>query len=84
MSESTPCYVHTENDPDDVLFTLPPMSRELRMEDTFEVTLAGQSAVTYKVETVNYKLVEEASANPNNPHNFWKSREIFYGVSIVP
>lgn len=84
MSESTPCYVHTKGDPGDVLFSLPHLSREMGKGDILTVTLAGQSAVVYKVETVNYKLVEQASPNPNNPHNFWKSQEMFYGVSIVP
>lgn len=84
MAERSTCYVHTQGDQSDVLFTLPPLSRRLVKDDTFTVTLVGGSKTVYKVEEVDYVLVEAASGNTNNPHNFWKSSEVFYGVSIVP
>ena len=84
MSERDTCTVHTEGDPSDVLFILPPFSRRMSEGDTFNVTLAGGSLVNYKVEKVTYTLVQSASGNLNNPHDFWHAPKVYYGVSIVP
>ena len=84
MGERSTCIVHTEGDPGDVLFTLPQLSRAMHETDTFTATLVGGSPVTYKVESVMYNLVQLASGNANNPHDFWKAPEVHYGVSIVP
>jgi hypothetical protein len=50
MSERINAYVHTEGDPSDVLFQLPPMGRELREGDTFTFTPVSGPSVVYKVE----------------------------------
>ena len=84
MAERSTCHVHTQGDEADILFQLPPLSRLLREGDTLTVTPLSGPDVQYKVETVKYHLTQLASANPNNPHNFWKSPEVLYGVSIVP
>ncbi len=76
--------MHTEGDKEDVLFTLPPSSRRLGEMDTLTVTLVGGSPVTYKVESVAYELVQLASGNESNPHDYWKPPAVYYGVSIVP
>jgi len=83
MSEASNAYMHTEGDPNDILFLLPPASRTLREGDTFTVTDVGGAPVVYKVESVDYRLVRLASGNLNNPHDFWKSPEVYYGVTIV-
>ena len=77
-------YVHTEGDSGDVLFELPNPGRKLGEGDTFTATLAGGSPVTYRVETVDYRIEQFASANPSNPRDLWKPQEVYYGVSIVP
>ncbi len=85
MAERSNCFVHTEGDIGDVLFELPYYGRSLREDDTITVTMNGQSAVTYKVESVAYHLIEDVrTANPNNIHKYWTTQEIHYGVSIVP
>ena len=84
MSERANVYVHTEGDLGDILFQMPSLSRVLHEGDVFTATLVGGSAVKYKVESVGYTLVQLASGNTNNPHNFWKAPEVFYGVTVVP
>ncbi len=77
-------YVHTDGDVGDVLFELPNPGRKLREGDTFTATLVGGPPVTYKVETVDYRIEQFASANPSNPRNLWRPQEVYYGVSVVP
>lgn len=84
MSERTKCHVHTEGDQSDVLFQLPLLSRRLRVGDTLTVTLVGGFATVYKVESVDYKLVQAERQNPSDLISFWESSEVYYGVSIVP
>ena len=84
MSERTKCYVHTDGDQGDVLFQLPLLSRRLRAGDTLTVTLVGGSATVYKVESVDYKLVQAERQTPSDLISFWESSEVYYGVSIVP
>jgi len=82
VAERSKCYVHTEGDENDVLFQLPLLSRRLAEGETLSVTLNGAVEVTYKVETVKYKLVEASVQNPSEQVIFWASDEVYYGVSI--
>lgn len=77
-------YIHTEGDPGDVLFELPNPGRKLSEGDTLTVTLVGAPPVTYKVESVDYRIVQFASANPAYPRDIWRPQEVYYGVSVVP
>lgn len=84
MSESNNCYVHLETDPFTVLFQLPPQSREMHEGNIFTYTPVSGPSIVYKIESVDYRITQLASQNENNPHDFWKSAEVYYGVSIVP
>ncbi len=76
MSERTPCYVRMDGE---VLFQMPALSRRMGEGDTFTVMLDG-SSVTYKVETVDYRLYQTASQE----RKVWQKSEVHYGVSVVP
>ena len=80
MSERANAYVHTKDDPEDILFRLPPMSRQMSKGDTFTYTPVSDPSIVYKVEQVDYRIKELASGNENNPHDFWASQEVYYGV----
>ncbi len=84
MSERTRWYVHTQGDPADVLFQLPSPSRRLAEGNIFTVEAPDGSEITYKVETVNYRLVQRISADNNGPLTVWGKSSVGYGVSIVP
>ena len=81
MSERTRCYVYIEGDPGDVLFQLPRLSRRMSEGDTFTVTFPDDSAVTYRVETVNYQLKQ---LSVGDSQNVWTQSSVGYGVTIVP
>ncbi len=86
MSERTRCYVYTADDPGNVLFQLPSLSRRMDEGDTFKVTSAGGQSITYKVEKVDYKLRQRTVAvgEGNNTKVSWADSSVGYGVSIVP
>ena len=70
MSKRANCYVHTKDDPSDVLFQPPPMSRVLRKDDQFTYTPVSGPAIVYKVESVDYRIKQLASQNEHNPHDY--------------
>lgn len=83
MAEVSKCIVHTQGDPGDVLFVLPSRSRELHEGDVFTYTGSG-GTIKYKVETVDYRVTEGPSPNPNTAGIYWREQEVYYGVSVVP
>ncbi|MCP4900118.1 MAG: hypothetical protein GY906_24370 [bacterium] len=83
MAEKAETIVHTDGDPGDVLFIMPPDLRGLFKKDEFEYTGPG-GTVRYKVKTVEIKIEQMAGGTPANPGLFWDSPKVFYGVSVVP
>ena len=83
MSERTRCYVYAEGDTGDVLFQLPVLCRRMDEGDTFTVTRPDGQNVTYKVEEVNYQLMQRTAAGENDTKVYWSDSSVGYGVSIV-
>ena len=55
MAERGTPIVHTQGDPSDILFQMPPLSRELREGDVFKYT-SSAGTVAYKIENVDYQI----------------------------
>ena len=84
MADNIKGYVHTEGDTGDILFLLPDLRRELRIDDTFHYTDSSNVTVHYKVEEIDFRLVESVSPDPEVSSTHWKTPEVYIGVSIVP
>ena len=84
MAERANAYVRLESDPGNILFKLPSLTRELREGDVFTYTAVGGTPVTYKIESVDLRVVLISRGTQTNPRDIWKSPEVYYGVSVVP
>ncbi len=83
MADNIKGYVHTEGDTGDILFQLPEYRRELREGDTFHYTNSSNVIVHYKVESVDFRIVESVSPDPEVLDTHWKTPEVYIGVSII-
>lgn len=82
MADHSVCTVHTEGDPEDVLFILPPMCREMWKDDEFTYTSPGGVATRYKVKSVDYRIEQVSMEGVGGTETSWRPPEIWYGVEV--
>jgi len=80
--DSSESIFHTEGDKDDVLFTMPSLSRTLSEGDEFVYT-DDTNTIRYKIESVEYHLRYTDSPSTEILTKTWKAPICYFGVKVV-